>query len=118
MYRLALRYAKIELISPASQTTKPLASGAATRWQGYVAREGFGITRIRNQISDNIPAMGNTHINQQYFLLCLRYLPVFGQTDTIRFFLRNDILHTSTTCIGNYLFTTDFVKFLRFRFTI
>jgi hypothetical protein len=54
----------VEPISPVSQITKPLASGAATRWQGYVAREGFGTTRIRNQISDNNPAMGNTHINQ------------------------------------------------------
>jgi len=68
-----------------SQTTKLLASGAASRWQGYVAREGLGTTRRRNQISDNNPAMGNTHISQQYFLFCPGYLPVFGQTDKMFF---------------------------------
>jgi hypothetical protein len=58
--------------------TKPLASGAATRWHGYIAREGFGSTRIKNQISDNRPTMGHTHISQEYFLLRPGYSPVFG----------------------------------------
>ena len=34
---------------PISHNTKALATGNAARWQGYAAREGFGITRIRNQ---------------------------------------------------------------------
>jgi len=78
MYLLALRYAIAEAINPAIQITKPLANGAANRWQGYVALDGFGITRIKNQISENSPRMGNTHINQRYFLPLLRGLPVFG----------------------------------------
>jgi hypothetical protein len=59
---------------------KPPASGVTTRWQGYVDREGFGTTRIKNHISEKSPTMGNTHINQRYFVLCPRYFPVLGQT--------------------------------------
>jgi len=87
-----LRYAKVEPISPASQTTKPLASGTATRWQGYVALEGLGITRIKNQISDSNPAIGNSQINQQYFLFRFAvrrpaeiYLSVFGHINEASF---------------------------------
>jgi hypothetical protein len=80
----AFRYARAEPIIPAIQITKPLANGAAKRWQGYVAREGFGMTRIKNQISEKSPKMGNTHINQRYFLLVLRGLLVFGHIRGIR----------------------------------
>ena len=40
--------------SPTSHATNPEASGKAIFWQGYVARDGFGITRMRNQISDDV----------------------------------------------------------------
>jgi hypothetical protein len=68
-------------MSPVSQTTKLLASGAATRWQGYVAREGFGSTRMRNQISANNPKMGNSQINHGLLILAQGYLPVLRQTE-------------------------------------
>jgi hypothetical protein len=42
----------------------PDASRNATRWHGYPAREGFGITRIKNHISDISPAMGNMYFTQ------------------------------------------------------
>jgi len=71
--------------------TNPLASGAAIRWQGYVAREGFGRTRMRNQSSDNSPAMGNSHISQGYFLLRRKCLPVFGQTGKLFLAFLNSI---------------------------
>ena len=74
----ALRYATAEPINPASQIKKPLAKGATKRWQGYVALEGFGITRIKNQISEKSPMMGNTHISHGYFLWLIIGLPVFG----------------------------------------
>jgi len=75
----AFRYATAEPIIPSSQTIKPDANGNATRWQGYVAREGFGITRIKNQIRAARPVNGNSHQMSR----CLRFgginLPVFGQ---------------------------------------
>ena len=37
---------------------KPVAIGKAARWQGYVARLGFGITRTRNQASAKAPPIG------------------------------------------------------------
>jgi hypothetical protein len=76
----ALRNAIAEPINPAIQITKPLANGAARRWHGYVAREGFGITRIKNQISEKSPMTGKPHINQRYFLPPLICLPVSGHT--------------------------------------
>jgi hypothetical protein len=33
----------MEQTSPLSQMTNPLANGAATHWQGYTPRDGFGI---------------------------------------------------------------------------
>jgi hypothetical protein len=62
--RFALRYAATEPARPSSQIIKPDANGKATRWQGYVAREGFGITRIKNHIRANSPEIGNSHLNQ------------------------------------------------------
>ncbi|MBN2020776.1 MAG: hypothetical protein JW749_11205 [Sedimentisphaerales bacterium] len=59
----ALRNATIEPARPISQTIKPDASGNATRWQGYIARDGFGITLIRNHISASSPVIGHSHIS-------------------------------------------------------
>jgi len=59
---LALRYAIVEPTRPASHTTKPLASGAATRWQGYVALLGLGMTRSRNHTSANSPVTGSSPV--------------------------------------------------------
>jgi hypothetical protein len=75
---LAFLNAIVDATRAASQATKPEANGKAIRWHGYVAREGFGITRIKNQISDTRPAMGNIHINQRYFVLLFKDLPVLG----------------------------------------
>ena len=76
---LAFLKKMIEPDMPVNQMTNPDASGKATFWQGYVARLGFGITRIRNQISDIRPMKGNIHLIQVYFLLEMMTLPVFGQ---------------------------------------
>jgi hypothetical protein len=66
-----LWYAAIEPARPSSQTTKPEANGKATLWQGYVARDGFGITRIKNQIRANNPVIGNSHLSQRNLLFCV-----------------------------------------------
>ena len=42
----------------AIQAKNPDAIGVATRWQGYKARLGFGITRTRTHISATKPAKG------------------------------------------------------------
>jgi hypothetical protein len=44
--------------SPRIHRIKVLASGAATRMQGYAARLGLGITRTRNHTSDPRPRNG------------------------------------------------------------
>jgi hypothetical protein len=56
----ALRTSKVEIPSPANQTTNVEAIGNATRMQGYVARLGLGMTLIKNQISENSPNTGNS----------------------------------------------------------
>jgi len=76
---LAFLNAIVDAIRAVSQAMKPDANGKAIRWHGYVALEGFGITRIKNQISDIRPAIGNIHINQRYFVLLCKGLPVLGQ---------------------------------------
>jgi hypothetical protein len=76
---LARLYANVEPSNPAIQTTNPPASGAATRWHGYSAREGFGTTRMRNHSRENNPANGNIHISQRYFLRLMQS-PVLGQS--------------------------------------
>jgi hypothetical protein len=43
--------------TPVSQITNVLATGNTTRWQGYDARLGFGMTRIKNQTKATIPRM-------------------------------------------------------------
>jgi hypothetical protein len=66
---LALRNAITEPINPIIQIMKPEASGNATRWQGYVAREGFGITLIRNHMRANRPAIEGTKNSHRFKLL-------------------------------------------------
>ncbi len=83
--------ATIEPNMPVSQMTNPDASGKATLWQGYVARLGFGITRIRNQISDIRPMKGSIHLIQVCFLLEIMALPVFGQILKTSLFFCSDI---------------------------
>ncbi len=80
-----------EAVRPQSQITKPDASGKATRWQGYAALLGFGMTRAKNQISDKRPVTGSSHsTGRQRFLGELLILPVFGQRDGGHFLLKND----------------------------
>jgi hypothetical protein len=62
---------------------KPDANGNATRWQGYVARDGFGITLMRNHISAANPVIEGNQNNQ----LCFAGLAVLGQPDKAPFFL-------------------------------
>jgi hypothetical protein len=64
---------------PVSHTTKPLAMGAARRWQGYAARDGFGMTRIKNHSSDTAPTNGNAQKAQRCPLRLSIKRPVFGQ---------------------------------------
>jgi hypothetical protein len=89
---LALRRAPNEPASPKSQIIKPDARGKATRWQGYVAREGFGKTRTRNHISATNPVSGKIQINQRLFCLRAEKFPFFGQIDEKDFLLKSDIL--------------------------
>ena len=67
MQRFALRKAVTEPMAPASQIAKPDANGKAARWHGYVAREGFGITRNKNHSSAKNPPIGNSHFSQRCF---------------------------------------------------
>jgi hypothetical protein len=68
-------------MAPASQSAKPDANGKAKRWHGYVAREGFGITRNRNHSIAKNPPIGNIHFSQRCFCLLLRGLHAFVQND-------------------------------------
>jgi hypothetical protein len=60
----ARRYARVEPTSPTIHTIKPLASGAATRWQGYVALLGLGMTLTKNHISASKLVMGRSNAGQ------------------------------------------------------
>ena len=57
--------------SPTRYRIKDDAIGAAARMQGYEARLGFGMTLIKNQISDAIPKNGNSSFLIQRFMLRL-----------------------------------------------
>jgi hypothetical protein len=72
--------------------TKPDAIGKATRWQGYVAREGFGRTRTKNHTSATNPVNGKIQINQRLLCLWLEQLPDSGLPDETIFFLNSSIL--------------------------
>jgi hypothetical protein len=65
---------------PVSHTMNPLAMGAAKRWQGYVARDGLGMTRTKNHSNDAIPTKGTTQGSQRRLHVTLMERPVFGQT--------------------------------------
>ncbi|MGB9602707.1 MAG: hypothetical protein ACPMAG_07950 [Limisphaerales bacterium] len=56
--KLLLTRAINPLFIPRSQIMKLDANGNAACWQGYVARIGFGITRIRNQTNAAAPKIG------------------------------------------------------------
>jgi hypothetical protein len=60
----------------------------------------LGTTRIKNQISDAKPTIGNDHINQGYFLKHIGRLPVFGQTDEMSFLFRNNTCTPPYTLSG------------------
>jgi hypothetical protein len=62
--------------------TKPEANGNATRWQGYVARDGFGITLMRNHISAANPVIEGSQNSQR----CFAGPAALGQPDDICFF--------------------------------
>ena len=57
---LVFLYRKTEEKTPVSHRIKPAATGNATRWQGYAALLGFGITRIRNHTRDKKPNSGKS----------------------------------------------------------
>jgi hypothetical protein len=78
----ALRNANTEPTTPAIQSTKPPASGAATRWHGYTALLGFGITRSKNQKSDTRPATGKIQSAQRNGFL--PFNPLLVPEDTTR----------------------------------
>jgi hypothetical protein len=77
--------------NPRNHAINPEANGKANRWQGYVARDGFGITRIKNHTSDTSPATGNIHFNHPYFLLPPLCLPALEQSGWSCFLLDNRI---------------------------
>jgi len=64
---LALRNATTEPASAIIQIIKPDANGNATRWQGYDALDGFGITLMRNHISAANPVIEGSQNNQRLF---------------------------------------------------
>jgi len=86
--RLALRNATTEPARPISQMIKPDANGNATRWQGYVARDGFGITLMRNHISARSPVIGESQNSQR----CFACPAALGQPDGIRFFPEKNVI--------------------------
>jgi len=67
---------------------KPDASGNATRWQGYVARDGFGITLMRNHISAKSPVIEESQNSH----LCFTGPAALGQPDDALFFLEKNVI--------------------------
>ena len=57
-FRFLFTFFRIKLIpvSETSHNTNAEAIGNAARWQGYAAREGFGITLIKNHNTAKTPA--------------------------------------------------------------
>jgi len=66
---------------------KPDANGNATRWQGYVARDGFGITLMRNQTSARSPVIGRNQNSH----LCFACPGALGQPEDICFFSEKNV---------------------------
>ena len=73
-----MRNATTEPTRPTSQATNPDASGMAIRWHGYIAREGLGITRIKNQTREISPTIGSSQNSQPLLSLSRRATPGFG----------------------------------------
>ena len=106
---------------------KPDASGNATRWQGYVAREGLGITRTKNQINAANPVNGNSHQacpertclersrksrrGQRNPRPDLMGLPVLGQNIDSSLLFRTDIAITSPAGVQFQHNMTSLLKF-------
>jgi hypothetical protein len=67
---------------------KPDASGNATRWQGYVARDGFGITLMRNHISAANPVIEGSQNSQR----CFARPAALGQPGGIGFFPEKNVI--------------------------
>jgi hypothetical protein len=67
---------------------KPDANGNATRWQGYVARDGFGTTLMRNHISAANPVIEGSQNSQR----CFAHPDALGRTDDIRFFTEKNVI--------------------------
>src|SRR6478736_3030736 len=76
----ALRHANVEATIAAIQAIKLLAIGKATRWQGYEARLGLGITRTRNHTNEHSPVTEKSHTLQPAAASRPRTRPVTGQT--------------------------------------
>jgi hypothetical protein len=93
---LALRNAATEPSRPISQITKPEANGKATRWQGYVARDGLGITLMRNHISAANPVIEGSQNNQRVARSGARSVfdgpAAIGLPDVLCFFLEKDVI--------------------------
>jgi hypothetical protein len=63
-----------------------------------MARLGFGITRIRNQINAGSPTIGKSHRNQRKDRKNLSGLLAFRRTDEITLILENCLL-IAITCL-------------------
>jgi hypothetical protein len=64
MWELARFIIAVVVNMPIKYAMKLDATGNAILWQGYVARLGLGMTRIRNQIVANNPVRGHSHLSQ------------------------------------------------------
>jgi hypothetical protein len=67
---------------------KPDANGNATRWQGYAARDGFGITLMRNHISAANPVIEGSQNSQR----CFAGPAALEQAGDIRFFPEKNVI--------------------------
>jgi hypothetical protein len=65
----------------------PNATGAATRWHGYSARDGFGMTLTKYQINAASPMTGNSHLAQRHWRFTPTTRPVFPQTSNKPFII-------------------------------
>ena len=73
--------------------TNERAIGAATCWQGYSIRLGFGTTRIKNQTKAANPNRGKHIFNTTFFLLMPTIRPLLGQVLKNHFFILFFILY-------------------------
>jgi len=73
---------------------KPDAIGNATRWQGYAARDGFGMTLIRNQTRAKKPIIKGSQNNHRLFAVL---------------FFKNNLFNAVTSKIDLPAFTIFFL---------